>query len=119
MGLFNRLFGKSTKEKQGNNDPEQAVIIIFNYGIQDLDPLYELEEKLESVITENQVGEYDGHEIAVDYSDGILYMYGPNAELIFKVIKPTLESFDFMKGAFVRLRFGPPSDDTKEITITL
>ena len=68
--------------------------------------MLQLEEKLEKVIADNNAGEYDGHEIAVDYSDGILYMYGQNAENLFKVIKPTLDSCDFMKGATAKLRFG-------------
>jgi hypothetical protein len=53
---------------------EQAVIVHFNYGIQGLDSLFKLEEELEEVILENRVGEYDCHEIAMDYSDGSLYM---------------------------------------------
>lgn len=119
MGLFDKLFGKSTNQTKATNEPEQAVIVNFNYGIQGLGPLHHLEEKLENIITNSQVGEYDGHEIAVDYSDGFLYMYGPNAERLFKNIKPTLESFEFMKGASVKLRLGPPAEGVKEITVTL
>jgi hypothetical protein len=46
-------------------------------------------------------------------------MYGPNAELLFKGVKSTLESYDFIKGAYVKLRFGPPEDGIKEIEFTL
>jgi hypothetical protein len=100
-------------------EPEHAVIIEFNYGIGELEPLQQLEIKLEKVIRDNNVGEYDEHEIAIDYSDGSLYMYGPNAEDLFKVIKPTLDSFYFMKGAIANLRFGPPEDGVKEIKVIL
>lgn len=65
------------------------------------------------------MGGYDGHEIAVDYSDGFLYMYGPSAENLFDVIKPILLQPGFMKGAKIKLRFGPPIGNVKEITVEL
>lgn len=99
--------------------PEQAVIIYFNYGIQGLDSLIKLGDELEDVIQENKVGEYDGHEIAMDNSDGSLYMYGPNAETLFKAVKPTLEACEFMKGAKAIIRFGPPEDGVKEIEVEI
>lgn len=110
MGLFEKIFGKADKKENNKakpqNEPKHAVIVQFNSGIQGLNQLLQLEEKLEKVIADNNAGEYDGHEIAVDYSDGILYMYGQNAENLLKVIKPTLDSCDFMKGATAKLRFG-------------
>ncbi len=77
---------------------EQAVIVHFNYGVEKLDPLFKLEDELEKVIIEKKVGEYDGHEIATDYSDGYLYMYGPDAETLFKAVKPTLEESKIYEG---------------------
>ncbi|QHL89163.1 hypothetical protein GU926_17680 [Nibribacter ruber] len=100
-------------------EPEHAVIVRFDYGIKGLDALHGLEKKLEKVIKEKNVGEYDGHEIAVDYSDGLLYMYGPNAESLFKAVEPTLATTDFMKGAKAKLRFGPPEDGVKEVEVVL
>lgn len=94
---------------------EQAIIVTFNYGIKSLTPLHNLERELERIIEEKGVGDYDGHEIAVDYSDGFLYMYGPNVEELFEAVKSTLVSTEFLKGAEVKLRFGPPEDGVKEI----
>ena len=98
---------------------EHAVIIQFNYGIEGLDSLYKLEDDLEAVINEKKAGEYDGHEIAMDNSDGFLYMYGPNAETLFKAVKPILETYKFMIGAKALLRFGPPDSDIKEIEVDI
>ena len=121
MSIFKKLFGKSTTEQEtqtGNRkEPEHAVIVYFDYKKENLEPLQELERKLEKVITEKKTGEYDGHEISVDYNDGILYMYGPNAEVLFKTVKQTLEATDFMSGAKAKLRFGPPEDGVKEIEV--
>lgn len=96
-----------------------AVIIHFNYGIDTLDELYLLEKKLEKQIIDKNVGEYDGHEVALDNSDGYLYMYGPNAESLFKAVKPILDATTFMKGATAVLRFGPPTEDSPEIEVEI
>jgi len=98
---------------------EHAVIVHFNYGIEELDTLFKFENKLEKCIIDKEVGKYDGHEIAMDNSDGFLYMYGQNAETLFKAILPTLKSTSFMKGATATLRFGPPEDRAKEIDVEI
>ena len=110
---------KKSEEMNTVENPEHAVIVHFNYGLANIDTLHKLEKKLERVIAENKVGEYDGHEIAIDLSDGILYMYGPDAEALFKTVKPTLAASSFMKGAKANLRFGPPEDGTREIEVLI
>ena len=80
-----------------------------------MEPIYELENKLEVVISENDAGEYDGHEISMDYSAGTLFLYGPNAEKLFKLIQPILKNADCLVDVKVKLRFGPPEDGVKEI----
>ena len=102
-----------------NQFNQHAVIIHFNYGIEGLDSLYNLEDELVAVINEKEVGKYDGHEIAMDNSDGFLYMYGSNAETLFKAVKPTIESCKFMKEAKALLRFGTPDNGTKEIEVDI
>jgi hypothetical protein len=59
--------------------PEHAVTINFYYGFESMDKLEELEDRLKTIISEKGVGEYDGYDIALDHSDGTLYMYGRNA----------------------------------------
>jgi len=123
MGLFDKLFKLTNKGAElttgGDRNPEHAVIITFNYGLDDLSHLHNLEDKLDSVLADLNVGDCDGHEIATDLSDGFLYLYGPNAESLFKAIKPTLESTNFLVGAIAKLRFGPPEEGVKEIDIII
>ena len=69
---------------------EHAVIVYFEYAADSLEPLYDLEEQLEAAIAAAGVGEFDGNEIAVDLSDGSLYMYGPDADALFAVARPLL-----------------------------
>ncbi|WP_117885714.1 hypothetical protein [Aureibaculum luteum] len=47
------------------------------------------------------------------------YMYGSNAETLFKTVQPILEKVVFMKGANVKMRFGPPEDAVKEIEVKI
>ena len=112
MGIFSKIFRKDEQESQ--QVPEHAVIVHFQYGTTDLQPMFELENQLETAITNANVSEFDGNEIATDGSDGYLYMYGPDADRLFAMVRPVLESARFMKGATVKLRYGPPEDGVKE-----
>lgn len=122
MVLFDELLNLISNGQSlppSNRRSEHSVIIEFYYGLQGLTPLHDLERVLEKEIREAQVGEYDWHEINMDYSDGLLFMYGPNAENLFKCVRPILERTDFMKGAIATLRFGPPEDGVPEIDIEI
>jgi hypothetical protein len=111
----------STKKKTlvKKNKPEHAVVVHFMYGINSLEPLHALENELSRIIKVSGVGFYDGHEVAVDDSDGFLYMYGPNAEHLFKVVKPILEKAEFMKGAkaYLYFRYGNAKQTELEVEI--
>lgn len=65
------------------------------------------------------VGEFDGNEIASDLSEGTLYMYGPDAEALFKVVQPILVGASCLRRASATLRFGPPKDGVPKRTETL
>lgn len=98
---------------------EHAVIIHFAYGSTDLDALFALEDQLEDVLDETGVGELDGNEVAVDGSDGRLYLYGPDADQLFAAIQATLSAATFMRGAKVQLRYGPPEEGVDEKVVEL
>ena len=97
--------------------PEHAVIVRFDYGSTDLSALFELEDELERAIASANAGEYDGNEIAVDGSDGFLYMYGPSADALFAAVKQTLADSSSIRNVVATLRYGPPADDTKRVEI--
>jgi hypothetical protein len=98
---------------------EHALIVHFNYGSTNLDLLFALEDRLEAAISTAQVGVYDGNEVAVDGSDGYLYMYGTDADKLFEVVWPILEAESFMQGALITKRYGPPEDGVREENIVL
>lgn len=118
FGIIDKFFGKKKSDSK-DKVPKHAVIIHFLYGMDGLEPLHRLEKEINILIDPEGVGEYDGHEIALDYSDGFLYMYGPNAEALFKTVRPLLEQIEFMKGATAKIRFGPPENGVKEIIVKI
>jgi hypothetical protein len=81
--------------------------------------VYALEDLLRNSVSEAAAGEYDGHEVAEDGSDGFYYMDGPDAEVLYRVISPILAASSFMRGATVTLRFGPPKRGTPKRVIQL
>jgi hypothetical protein len=113
MGILSRLFRKKMPVS------EHAVIVNFSYGQIDLQPMFQLEDKLAEAISHARVGEYDGNDLATDGSDAILYMYGPDGDALCEVVKPVLESTDFMKGATVIIRYGSPKSGVRECRVKL
>ncbi|MDF2435861.1 MAG: hypothetical protein K0Q95_237 [Bacteroidota bacterium] len=120
MGILDKLFAQIDLESPVvEREPQQSVIITFYYGLDDICYLHDLEEKLRVVLDGLDVGEWDGHDLAWDNTDGSLYFYGPNAETLFKAIKPTLEATEFLIGATANLRFGPLGQQASEIDLII
>ncbi|HYJ37209.1 MAG TPA: hypothetical protein VEV87_01275 [Chitinophagaceae bacterium] len=122
MGLLDKKFGKRVDKEYGESiykrSEDQSVIVFFyHYEYEELDELFALDDRLRQVLSENSLGRYDGHEIAMEGTDGSIYMYGPSAEKIFVAIKPILEETDFMRGAIASLRFGSRFAKTIEVEI--
>ncbi len=84
---------------------QQSVIVYFYNEINDFSDLHNFEMKLDNLFAGGKEGSYDGHEVALDLSHGALFFYGPNAEILFKAVKPILETQDFLKGATAVLTF--------------
>lgn len=105
MGLLSKLFGPSERSKKG--PPVQEVEVHFSYGSKNFQHLFALEDVLRHAVVDAGVGHYEGHDADEDGSDGYYYMYGPDAEAIYRVIDPVLKTSSFMSGATVTLWFGP------------
>jgi hypothetical protein len=121
MALFGLTAGGNSSAAAPANPttPEHAVVVHFQYGARDLQRLFALEKKLEAAIVSAGVGEFDGNDVAADGSDGYLYMYGPNADRLFETIKPILEATQFMRGAKIKLRYGPPQVGSSERVVVI
>jgi hypothetical protein len=98
---------------------EHAVIVRFDYGSNSLDALYELEDRLSGAIADAGEGECDGHDVTPDLSKATIYLYGPDAEILFVVAQQVLEYSDCVHNAVALLRFGPPEDGVIEREVRL
>ena len=117
MGVLSKLLG--TRKAAREVRPQHEVIVHFLYGSTNLQHLYALEDLLRIAVSDASAGEYDGCEMADDGSDGNLYMYGPDAEALYRAISPVLAACPFIHGATVTLQFGPPKRKTPKRVIQI
>jgi hypothetical protein len=110
VGILSRIFGPS--EPAQYHERQQAVIVHFTYGSTNFQYIYALEDQLRDAISRAKAGEYDSRKVADDGSDGYFYMYGPDAEALYRAISPVLTSTVFTRSATVTLRFGPAKRST-------
>jgi hypothetical protein len=117
MGLLAKLFGARSAAK---GEPlQQEVEVHFAYGSTNFQYVYALGDEIQLAIAEAKVGEYDGHALPADGSEGRYFVIGPDAEAIFKAIAPVLEASPLMRGATVTLHFGPRRRRTPKRVIKL
>ena len=100
-------------------DFDHLVVISFNYRIDSLEPLHQLGDRLSFLMDQCGEGYYDGHEQAVNDTHCSMFIYGRNAEYIYKRIEPVLFEVDWMDGATVCLQFGRGSDQVRSIDFVL
>jgi hypothetical protein len=117
MGLLSKLFG--SKGARNSETNQQEVEVHFAYGSTNFQFVYALGDQIQLAVSEAKVGEYDGHSLPADGSDGRYFVYGPDAEAILRVIQPVLEASPLMRGATVTLWFGSPGWRTPKRVIKL
>lgn len=92
---------------------EHAVIVHYSlsgdgFGTKaEREAIQTLERRLESALVEDRAGELDGN----DFGNGeaILYMYGANADTLYRTVETLLRQVSFRPGYAV-LRYGDVSD---------
>ena len=107
MGFLDVLLRRKPDSSQG----EQAVLIWLDgsalpdqvYAEYDLSTL---EDQLIARLDATLAGELDGNEFGPEGTT--LYLYGPDAELLFRVIEPVLRAYPLCTGARVHIRRGGP-----------
>ncbi len=108
---------KLNQKALAGSKEDHAVLIYFKYNDDSIDGLHVLEEKIIKAV--KGIGEYDGHDISFKLHEGILYIYGENADAIFKAIKNILVSSKIISNIEVTLRYGDVDTDAKEKKIKI
>jgi hypothetical protein len=102
-------------------DLEESVIVKLTQtgttGSLSPESLFPLEDELISVLEDSGVGEFDGNEVALDGSAATLYMYGPDAERLFREVEPILRSSTLCRGATVEIRSGDAAAAAREVRL--
>ena len=109
MKFLERFFSKKKKPESISVD-EHALIVNIYFKLDDISKLHKLESDLTEGIANAGVGLYDGHEVAVDLTHSILYMYGPNADELLRVSEPILRKHIWPLGGECCRRYGSASD---------
>jgi hypothetical protein len=92
---------------------EHCVQVKFPFSGRDLAPVFALEEQLRAAIDEGSVGEFDGNEVGG--GEVVLYMYGPDADLLHAAIAPVLRASALALDGVIIRRYGAPEDGVREI----
>lgn len=82
-----------------------AVMVHFDYYPKDAARIRALERRLESAIKRAGAGELGESELHVDGNDGYLYMFGPDADRLYRASASILKSSRLMDGAEVTERY--------------
>ncbi len=73
---------------------------------QDIQVIFDLEERLEEVINRQHLGEYDGNEIGEGFCT--LFMYCSDADFLFSGIETTLKTSNLINNMYIVKRYGQP-----------
>jgi hypothetical protein len=118
---MNWLFRILTKQAALDNKSapaEQALLICLD-GVSLPAAIYEeydvagLEDQLEVAL--GSIGEVDGHEIGP--TEAIIYLYGRDAEAMFRAVEPVLRKHPLAQGSAVTIRKGSPGAPQREVHI--
>jgi hypothetical protein len=91
-----------------NTDQEMGAVLIELDGVHLPDSIYRecdvatLENRLEDALEMDDSGELDGHETGPESTT--LFLYGPDAESLFRAVEPVLLNYPLCRGAHVTIR---------------
>jgi hypothetical protein len=121
MSIFRRLFGKKDDSEAPQSHESQQAVLVYLNGTSLPDKVYQeydlltIEDRLIEVIEREGLGEFDGNEIGP--TETTLFIYGPDAELLFSGIEQTLRDYPLCQGAHVVIRRGGPGSEERVVRL--
>ena len=117
-----KLFKRSKAEVQ-QATAEHAVIVHYSLSdeehgtVEEREAIFALEDRLEALIANQNLGELDGNEFGG--GEAAIYCYGPDAGRLFAGIEAEVRAFP-ARPAYAYLRYGNVSDpDAREQRVDL
>ncbi len=104
------IFARSAASAQAQRPPGPVMMVHFDYYSRDRAQTRILENRLAQAIEHAGVGELGETEIHIDGNDGYFYMYGPDPDRLYAVVKPLLKSSKLMRDAEVTKWYGPRTE---------
>ena len=99
---------------------EQAVLIHISTSGVDPRHVFNVEDDLTASVDGQGLGEVDGNDVALDGSEVIYYIYGPDADAIFAAVEPVIRRFPPGSGSYAIKRYGEADDpDAREVRLDL
>jgi hypothetical protein len=110
------VFGKFFKPEPTPtpNPPGEQAVLVYLKG-EDFDLMIDLSEQLIDSLENSDVGMFDGNEIGG--GEAVLFMYGPDAELLFKHVEPVFRKNEFCRGAKAVIQWGNPDAPKREVIL--
>jgi hypothetical protein len=107
-------------KKSAQPENEEAVLISLDgQGLDDAVylayDLSTLEDMLSEQIEPDGIGELDGHESGP--AQTTIYLYGPDAEVLFSRVQPVLSSYPLCQNGRAVIRRGGPGSDEREVVL--
>lgn len=119
MGLLQKYLGGKGKDIQQTKHPDEWIAVYLKlsdseYGTQEeRDSIHRFTDELSALIRESGIGVFDGDEFG--NGEGGLFMYGPNADLLFNLVEPLLRSWKPLEGGYAIKRYGAPASQSERI----
>lgn len=118
MNLWEKLFDR--KEQRVEKPKYEWIAVYFTlsgneYGTQEeRDAVHRFTDELHRVINESGEGVFDGDEFG--NGQGVLFMYGRDADSLFRVVEPLLRNWPpLMNSGYVIKRYGAPPERQERI----
>jgi len=96
-------------------DPAEEQAVLIHFANDDLEGSTPLQLALHELLANSEVGMFDGNEVGDETL--VLYLYGPDAELLFRHIEPVLRADEFCGGAKAVIRWGGPNAPQREVVL--
>ena len=112
MGFLDQYLRSRAKAKPPTVEQE-AVFLYFPND--DLEASIPLQEKLHASLKNSSLGMFDGNEVG--QGELTLYLYGLDAELLFRHIEPILRGDPYSEGGRAVIRWGGPEAPQREVIL--